>query len=262
MAQEDMILSLANNALKANPELVTKLTTALAGSTGSEVLKNLAANPVFQTVAKQLVTTEAFQQFIMKLATSEIGKTIVVNGAKFIVTQDMQNGLGSRSEERRVATRRLAILRILRRTSAGKFLRPCSETFWAARNKIRAKTLLAFIVERRFTMFLLKGNGCVLINMSEVSIIQASPMCSVDIVMSYKQDDIPEKDSVKSNHCPRVRWYHLHTCFSPNVSPADMIKRIARAYEKGQRIFDLDFEETLESLEKAQKSQKSAKLMD
>ena len=95
MAQEDMILSLANNALKANPELVTKLTTALAGSTGSEVLKNLAANPVFQTVAKQLVTTEAFQQFIMKLATSEIGKTIVVNGAKFIVTQEMQNGLGS-----------------------------------------------------------------------------------------------------------------------------------------------------------------------
>lgn len=95
MAQEDMILSLANNALKANPELITKLTTMLAGQSGSEVLKNLAANPVFQTVAKQLVTTEAFQQFIMKLATSEIGKTIVVNGAKFIVTQEMQNGLGS-----------------------------------------------------------------------------------------------------------------------------------------------------------------------
>ncbi len=95
MAQEDMILSLANNALKANPELITKLTSTLAGQSGSELLKQLAENPVFQTVAKQLVTTEAFQQFIMKLASSEIGKTIVVNGAKFIVTQEMQNGLGS-----------------------------------------------------------------------------------------------------------------------------------------------------------------------
>lgn len=95
MAQEDLILSLANKALKANPELVTKLATTLAGKSGSDVLKQLAANPVFQTVAKQLVTTEAFQQFIMKLASSEIGKTIVVNGAKFIVTQEMQNGLGS-----------------------------------------------------------------------------------------------------------------------------------------------------------------------
>ncbi len=95
MAQDDMILSLATNALKASPELITKLTTTLAGQSGSEILKQLAANPVFQTIAKQLVTTEAFQQFIMKLATSEIGKTIVVNGAKFIVTQEMQNGLGS-----------------------------------------------------------------------------------------------------------------------------------------------------------------------
>ena len=95
MAQEDMVISLATNALKANPELITKLTTTLAGQSGSELLKQLAANPVFQTVAKQLVTTEAFQQFIIKLASSEIGKTIVVNGAKFIVTQEMQNGLGS-----------------------------------------------------------------------------------------------------------------------------------------------------------------------
>ena len=110
-------------------------------------------------------------------------------------------------------------------------------------------------------MFLLKANGRVLINMSEVSIIQASPMCSIDIIMSYKQDDIPEKNSAKLNHCPNVRWYHLHTCTS-NISPEDMIKRIARAYEKGQNIFDLGFEEELESLEKMQRTRKAEKLAD
>ncbi len=94
MALDDSILSLANNALKQNPELVTKLLTNAMSNSNVDLLKKLAENPIFTGIAKQLVTTEAFQQFIMKLATSEIGKTIIVNGAQFVVTQQMQNGLG------------------------------------------------------------------------------------------------------------------------------------------------------------------------
>ncbi len=94
MAVEDSILNMANAALKQNPQLATQLATSLMSNSNSEVLKKLAVNPIFKAAATQLVTTEAFQKFLMQVATSEIGKTIMVNGAKFVVTQQMQNGLG------------------------------------------------------------------------------------------------------------------------------------------------------------------------
>ena len=94
MAVEDSILNMANAALKQNPQIATQLATSLMSNSNSEVLKKLAVNPIFKAAATQLVTTEAFQKFLMQVATSEIGKTIMVNGAKFVVTQQMQNGLG------------------------------------------------------------------------------------------------------------------------------------------------------------------------
>ena len=94
MAVEDSILNMANAALKQNPQIATQLATSLMSNSNSDVLKKLAVNPIFQAAATQLVTTEAFQKFLMQVATSEIGKTIMVNGAKFVVTQQMQNGLG------------------------------------------------------------------------------------------------------------------------------------------------------------------------
>lgn len=95
MALADSLVSLAGAAVKQNPEMVTKLASTLAGSQGADLLKKLAENPVFKEIAVKLVTTEAFQKFIVSLAGTEIGKTIIVNGMKFIVTQQMQNGLNS-----------------------------------------------------------------------------------------------------------------------------------------------------------------------
>lgn len=95
MALADSLISMAGAAVKQNPELVTNLASSLTGSQGAEFLKKLAENPVFKEIAMKLVTTEAFQNFIVKLAGSELGKTIVVNGMQFLVTQQMQNGLSS-----------------------------------------------------------------------------------------------------------------------------------------------------------------------